>query len=314
VEAPVRIAARNLLPLGGALFAVHLLLPQVGQAHATVDALRRASWPWLAVTALIGTVTYLMGAVALIGASGRRLPVRRTWLVQVASSFTNRLAPAGLGGMRTNVRYLEASGVTRPAALASIGLVSVAGFVVHLIGIALIVPLLGAGNTHLRLAAPDLTDHWPVLIGVIGVLTLVGLLRWGVLLRGRVGPSARSAWGALTAVLRHPRSAVALFAGSAGVTLGYALSLAAAGRATSIGLPLATVVAVYLGGAAVAAVAPTPGGLGAIEAALVAGLTSAGAAAGPAVAAVLAYRLITYWLPVLPGAVAFQRLRRRGIL
>jgi undecaprenyl-diphosphatase len=51
-----------------------------------------------------------------------------------------------------------------------------------------------------------------------------------------------------------------------------------------------------------------------LEASLVAGLTSAGAAAGPAVAAVLAYRLITYWLPTVPGVVAFQQLRRRNIL
>jgi undecaprenyl-diphosphatase len=45
---------------------------------------------------------------------------------------------------------------------------------------------------------------------------------------------------------------------------------------------------------------------------LVAGLTAAGAASGPAIAAVLTYRLITYWLPVIPGFVAFRVLRRSG--
>lgn len=54
-------------------------------------------------------------------------------------------------------------------------------------------------------------------------------------------------------------------------------------------------------GATVLAAAITPGGLGAIEAALVAGLTGVGLAPGPAVSIVPNYRLATYWLPVTPG-------------
>jgi uncharacterized membrane protein YbhN (UPF0104 family) len=61
-----------------------------------------------------------------------------------------------------------------------------------------------------------------------------------------------------------------------------------------------------------AAASPTPGGLGAIEAALVAGLTGIGLPPGPAVSAVLTYRLATYWLPVLPGWAALRILQGRG--
>ena len=57
--------------------------------------------------------------------------------------------------------------------------------------------------------------------------------------------------------------------------------------------------------------APSPGGLGAIEAALIAGLTGVGMQAGPAVSAVLLYRLATYWLPVAPGWLAWRALLRR---
>jgi undecaprenyl-diphosphatase len=80
------------------------------------------------------------------------------------------------------------------------------------------------------------------------------------------------------------------------------------------GVPATKVLAVYLGGSALAAVSPTPGGLGALEAALVAGLTGVGASAAPSVAAVLVYRFVTYWVPVLPGLVLFRRLRARGLL
>jgi uncharacterized protein (TIRG00374 family) len=67
-----------------------------------------------------------------------------------------------------------------------------------------------------------------------------------------------------------------------------------------------------LGAAAIAAASPTPGGLGAIEAALVAGLTGVGIHAGPAVAAVIVYRLSTYWLPIVPGWISWRVLQKRG--
>jgi glycosyltransferase 2 family protein len=49
-----------------------------------------------------------------------------------------------------------------------------------------------------------------------------------------------------------------------------------------------------------------------MEAALVAGFTGVGVEAGVAVAAVLSYRLLTYWIPILPGWIALRVLERRG--
>ena len=64
----------------------------------------------------------------------------------------------------------------------------------------------------------------------------------------------------------------------------------------------------------IAAASPTPGGLGAIEAATIAGLTGIGISSGPAVSAVLVYRLATYWLPVLPGWYSWRVLQRMDYL
>jgi undecaprenyl-diphosphatase len=106
-----------------------------------------------------------------------------------------------------------------------------------------------------------------------------------------------------------------LFGGSALITLAYIAALAASIKAfTSTGPSLIVIGAVYLASAALAAAAPTPGGLGAIEAALIAGLTSVGMHAGPAVSAVLLYRLATYWLPILPGWLSWRFLQRREYL
>jgi undecaprenyl-diphosphatase len=314
VQVPSHVAVHNLLPLAGGLFAIHLLLPQVGQARAAWTAMGQASVPWLAVTVMVTALTYAMSALSLMGAAGRPLAVGRTWAVQGAAAFTNRLAPAGLGGMATNVRYLEADGASRPAALAAMGLNSAAGFVVHVMGLVLIVPFLGAGTTRFRLSGPDFPDRWPVLLGVAGALAVIGFIFWGRRIRGRVARSLRDALGGLTAVLRRPKAAAALFGGSAGVTAGHTLSLATTAQAMSVSLSLSAILAIYLGSSAIAAAAPTPGGLGALEAALVAGLTAAGVATGPAVATVLTYRLITYWLPVVPGFISFRLLQRNGTI
>jgi undecaprenyl-diphosphatase len=94
----------------------------------------------------------------------------------------------------------------------------------------------------------------------------------------------------------------------------YIGGLAASIEAFGAGPGLVLIGAVYLGAAALAAAAPTPGGLGAIEAALVAGLTGVGMHAGPAVSAVVLYRLATYWLPVLPGWLSWRYLQRKEYL
>ena len=51
-----------------------------------------------------------------------------------------------------------------------------------------------------------------------------------------------------------------------------------------------------------------------VEAALAAGLTAAGLDAGVAVTAVLLYRLVTFWLPTVPGYWAFTYLTKKNLL
>ena len=101
-----------------------------------------------------------------------------------------------------------------------------------------------------------------------------------------------------------------LFGGSFVVTLAYIAALAASVEAFGGGVSIAKVGAVYLGASAVASAAPTPGGLGALEAAMVAGLTGVGMAAGPALSTVLTFRLATYWIPVIPGWIAWHLVQK----
>ena len=67
-------------------------------------------------------------------------------------------------------------------------------------------------------------------------------------------------------------------------------------------------------GSVVGAAIPTPGGIGAIEAAMAAGLTAAGLPGSIAVSAVLIYRTATFWIPIPIGWVSLTYLQRKGAL
>ena len=113
---------------------------------------------------------------------------------------------------------------------------------------------------------------------------------------------------------RSPVRLALLFGGSALVTLAYIGGLVASVAAFGASAGIAQVGAIYLIASLIAAASPTPGGLGAIEAATIAGLTGIGISSGPAVSAVLVYRLATYWLPVLPGWYSWRLLQRMDYL
>jgi undecaprenyl-diphosphatase len=127
-------------------------------------------------------------------------------------------------------------------------------------------------------------------------------------------PSLTSSLASLGRVARSPVRLALLFGGSALVTLAYIAGLVASVEAFGVSASFVQVGAVYLVASFIAAASPTPGGLGAIEAALIAGLTGIGIPSGPAVSAVLLYRLSTYWLPVPPGWLSWRLLQRMDYL
>jgi uncharacterized protein (TIRG00374 family) len=94
----------------------------------------------------------------------------------------------------------------------------------------------------------------------------------------------------------------------------YAATLFAAVHAYGESIPFAAAVVVYLGAGLLGSVAPTPGGIGAVEAALIAGLSAVGVPPSAALPAALLYRTVTFWLPTIPGWGAFQWLQRRGAI
>jgi uncharacterized membrane protein YbhN (UPF0104 family) len=133
-------------------------------------------------------------------------------------------------------------------------------------------------------------------------------------LRRRVCAFARQALGEARSVHRWPARALALWGGSLAFPALQAAGLAAVGRALRLPVPPAHMALAYLAATVAVALVPAPGGLGSVEAALVVALVAVGGPAAPATAVVLAYRIITVWVPLLPGALTLGALLRLKVV
>ena len=302
---------RTLLAIAALAGAFYFLLPQIADVSSSWHALQHVNWAWLPVIIGLSALTYVASAMALIGSVPGHVPFGPAVLTQGASSFINRVSPANVGGMALNARFLQKSGTSTPASVAAVGVNALAGAVMHVVLIVVFFALAGHDLTQaFKLpSASKILLILAVIIAVIGVVlaTRPGR-RWT---RKQLIPGVRSAAGSLRQAAASPVKLGLLFGGSALITLAYIAGLDASVQAFGGGPGLVVLGAVYLAAAALAAAAPTPGGLGAIEAALVAGLTGVGMQPGPAVSAVLLYRLATYWLPVLPGWLCWRSLQHR---
>ncbi len=306
-----RVRPRTLLAIAALAGAFYFVLPQIADVSSSWHALAHVSWAWLPVILALSALTYVASAMALIGSVPGHVPFGPTLLAQGASSFINRVSPANVGGMALNARFLQKSGTPAPASVAAVGVNALAGAVMHVLLIVVFFALAGHDLTK----AFKLPSASKILLILAVILAIIGVVlatrpgrRWT---RKQLIPGVRSAAGSLRQAAASPLKLGLLFGGSALLTLAYIGGLAASVQAFGGGPGLIALGAVYLAAAALAAAAPTPGGLGAIEAALVAGLTGVGMAPGPAVSAVLVYRLATYWLPVLPGWLCWRSLQHR---
>lgn len=306
-----RVKPRTLIMIVLGSIAGYVLLSQLAQVDL-VTLVANAQWSWLGVGFLLSLITYVGAAWSLSGFVPERLKLTRTIQAQVAGDFATLVSPPTLGAIAINVRYLQKSGLHPALAAASVGVSQVMAFVVH------IVLLLGFGIAAGTQADFTFDPPRAAVIGVAAVaviaLALLAIPAVRKLITSRVGPLLREVGPRLVTVAQRPFKLLEGVGGMLVLNVAYIGVLYACVEAFGGSINVAAVAVVYLAGATIGQAAPTPGGLGAVEAALAAGLTAAGLDAGLAVSAVLLYRLITFWLPTLPGYWAFTNLTRKGLL
>jgi uncharacterized membrane protein YbhN (UPF0104 family) len=305
--APTTAVSRR-VPLHAALtLAVMVCAVHLAQRHwpvivTGVDRLAVADRGWLLVAAVATVATWVCSALAQQGAVTRPLPARQLVAVQFAASAANHVLPAGLGAGAVNLRFLTRCGLPVVRSATALGVKATAGAVSRGFLIAV-----------LALACPGLLRP-PHISATVSVIAFAVVVTGVVLLRGPLRRALRAVLADVRAVHEVPARAAALWGGSLAFAALHATVVVAVAQALELPLPPAQVALAYLAASSAAVLLPTPGGIGSLDAALAMALRLAGAPGSAAASAVLGYRLLTVWLPLVPGLLALGVLARRKVL
>ncbi len=308
-----RVRPRTLITLIAGVFAAYVLASQLANVSVS-KLLAEANIGWSLVALACSAATYVGATLAISGFVLERLNPLRTLLVQIAASFVILVTPAAVGGVALNVRYLRKAKLSAADAAASVGVTQVMSFAVF--GVLVLLSAVIAGSSK---AAKALTPpHWAyIALGILVGLTLiaVALPAGRRLLFSRVGAVASQVIPRLVDVAQRPAKLIQGVGGTVLITAAYIFCLAASVRAVGgVNVPLASIAVVYLAGNAAGSFIPTPGGIGAVETALSLALAGAGMQPAQAITAVLLFRTVTFWLPVLAGWISLHYLQRRDVL
>ncbi|MEW2561217.1 lysylphosphatidylglycerol synthase domain-containing protein [Streptomyces griseorubiginosus] len=309
-----RVKPRTLISVFAGAIGAYFLLTQL--THIEFGPLiENAEWGWVAAAVLFSACSYFAAAMALLGFVPERVGFLRTVAAQVAGSFVKIVAPAAVGGVALNTRFLQRQGVRPGLAVASVGASQLFGLGCHILMLLSFGYLTGTEKT------PSLSPSRTVIAGLLTVAVLVLVVTSVPFLRKFVVTRVRSLFAGVVPrmldVLQRPQKLVTGIGGMLLLTACFVMCLDASIRAfgqEGTSLSIASVAVVFLAGNALGSAAPTPGGVGAVEATLTVGLIAVGLPKEVAAPAVLLFRLLTLWLPVLPGWLAFNHLSRKGAL
>jgi len=306
-----RINGRQLLGLAGGVVAVYSVLSFASSWSEISTALGAVSLWALPGLVLLGAVPYLAGAGTFVAVAPQRLPFAEVVRLMVGQSFLNRFTPANAGGMALRVRYLQKRGGDLGSAAAGVALTSVASGIAQAVVLATFAAWAGSTAGGIRFSLPRASSAALVLAGSAVLAGVVWLTPWGrrVVAR-RIETSVKQVWTTLRRLSRQPGRFVTLFATTFVTKVAMIVAFTESSRAVDISLSFPKLGLLYLTASSLASAAPTPGGVGAVEAALTAALTGAGIPPTDALSAVFLFRLITYWLPVPFGWWSLRRLRR----
>lgn len=307
-----RLKPRTVVSLVAATFAIYVLAGQLGNVDFAA-IVKDVNWYWAVAAAVASLLTYVGAAMTVAPLAPVKIHPARWLSTQFASDFVRLVAPAAVGSAGTNARVIQKAGLPGPMALASVGVSTIVSFVTTVIAF-IAVTLMTSSDTGFEFKAPS-NDVWiigSVLVAVIAAAFIIPRTRRMII--KRLKPTWTDFGPRLLESMRDPRALAVSVFGSLLTSLSYALTLYASVRAYGEDISIGAAVAVYLGAGLLGTVAPTPGGIGAVEAALVAGLSAVGVPSGSALLAALLYRVVTFWLPTIPGWFCFQHLQNKNAI
>ncbi|WP_317452571.1 lysylphosphatidylglycerol synthase domain-containing protein [Streptomyces sp. CBMA29] len=305
-------SAAMLLPVAAVAALAVSKWPMIGDS---AGRLGQADAEWMAVAVFAACMTWVCSAVAQQGAVVMSLPPGRLLATQFAASAANHVLPAGVGGNAVNLRFLVRHGMTPTRSLAALA-VRASAAAIGRVTVLLVLLALFPDALQLHRLAPDgfVLPADPMVIGAVALALLV-LAFVASRYVGRARDRARCFLASMAddvRTLHRDRARVAcLWGGSLAFPTMHASVVVAVVKAVHAPVPVSGVLVAYFFASTAAGWLPTPAGLGSLDAALALALVTAGASAVAATSAVLGYRLVTTWLPLIPGVVVLAVLVKR---
>ncbi|MFL0295038.1 YbhN family protein [Mycobacterium sp. SMC-18] len=313
-ETITRFTRNQVIQLVLLIALVYVAYPFISTVPTFFSELRSANWWWALLGLGVSALTYVGAAAALWASASESVSFKNLTIMQVANTFAATTTPAGVGGLALSTRFLQKAGLGALRATAAVALQQSVQVLTH---VALLIFFSAAAGASADLShfVPSSTVLYLIAgaaLGVVGTFMLVPRARhW---LGTSVRPRLTEVWADLVNLAREPRRLGLIVLGCAATTLGAALALWASVEAFGGSTSFVTVCVVTMIGGTLASAAPTPGGVGAVEAALIGGLAAFGLPAAVAVPSVLLYRVLTCWLPVFIGWPVMRWLTEKDMI
>jgi len=316
---PRRVSWPTLIMIIGSLIGGWALIGVLIDVAGSFDTVIGADWLWVIIAFVLAQLAYVASAVESLGSVAGPLPLGRTVAVEVAKAFSG-LAGGAAAIFATRVRYYQKQGYDTPVALSSGAIMTTASWISTAVLFVVSLPF-AWGSLDLE-ATPQSGGGSKLVWIILALVVLIGLVvglamavpRLRRLAAEKMRPKLRDIWGNLKVVASSPGKLVQLLGGAFGRDLLVAMALSVSLRAFGDHLRLPILIVVITLAALIGGIAPSPGGMGVVEAGMILGLTAAGVAEADATAAVFIQRLFTSYLPPIWGWITLVWMRRREYL
>jgi len=309
-----RVSWPNLLFAVGSLIGIWAIIGILSGAGDSLDAIKGASWGWVALTFVFAQLPVVAEGWALLGAAIGQIPFGRCVALETSNIFT-ALVGGDVAVFALRVRFFQRQGYDAEAAVSAGAIATTASWTVKTLLFLVAIPF-AAGNFHAPSGSGgDQAAVWIILAVILAagiaaaLIALVPRLRR--LVSRQIRPHLLNIWANVKTIATEPHKIVYVLAGSTLAQLLVILALGASLHAVGEHASIATLITVNTLASILGGAVPVPGGLGVVEAGLIAGLTSAGIPQDQAVAAVLIQRFFTSYLPPVWGWATLAWMRRR---
>ena len=310
-----RVRIKDVLLTVVLILAAYLLISQLAEIgfDTISDEVRKADPAWVIVGLVLAQATFIPAGISVRGAVPTPLALLPCIVLQSAIKFINLTVPSSAGRIGMNLRFLQRMGAPTPEAIAAGAIDDISNTVVQAALFGLTLPFVHADidTGQFNVKGPDTRLVAAILAAVIGSVIVVLTVPK---LRNKMLPGIRSALAGLWSVARIRRKRLELFGGTIGAELLYALALGAISLAYGVDLNLAELIFINTAASVLSSLVPVPGGIGAAEASLSAGLIAVGVDDSTALAIAITQRLCTFYLPPIWGYVSLHWLTRKGYI